>query len=392
MGGLLMVTANPFMPSYRDPNVLRDPNISPAAILAQRRLQFGGPDVPQFVDGKYVPTTDVRQTQEKMNIKQQLESQARKTRRAAKDARSSAWFGLGTTILGGFLGPLGSLALGAASKYLGPQAKPADLTKEQEEIESLTAILSAGAKAPGVGKSTYLTNVGDIAVTRGQKTVAKANEYAAKQAEMTGYVNLGTTLIGMAQAVKGAWDAGQKPMPKPGMEHAVAEQTAIGLKPGKDLMTTPAKEFLDGIGIKNETLMEQATKSLEGLPDSQPGVWGHTEFIDKSLLEQGIQDPLYPDRTWLGTTINTDDMLVPPPSKVPMIQDPTGKWVEVAPYQEYIPQPVPITPLQELAQHRIMYGQAYNPGSHLPQRPQRPPSKPLYGPPVPKDLYPSRSE
>jgi hypothetical protein len=333
---------NPFLPQH------------PAERIAQRSMEINPllsrPSA--FTDGRMAPTSQVRETQVRKDIQNVMKDQARLTRGAAKKSESKAWFDLVTTGLSAaFLGPGAAfLVSGAKRAGLGPKGGDLDLTEQQEEMEALTGLLSASEHMP-MERGTYLQRVGEQYIASGERSVAEANKYAADKAKTTGFINLGNTLVGLAQTVKGAVDSARTPMAVPGQEAAVAEQVAAGLKPGPDLMTTPAKEFLQTMGIENKALNEMAVEGLSKATAkaAHPGIWGSSGVVEEAA--GNMVDPLYPDRYIVhGQTVDAGDLMIPPPSKAPMFYNHAAKkWTELPPVADPLgPKPMETTPLEQM--------------------------------------------
>jgi hypothetical protein len=345
-----MVTPNPFLPPH------------PAQLVAERSMEINPllsrPSA--FTEGRMTPTSQVRETQVQKDIQNVLEDQAKETRRVARKNRSSAWFDLGLSALSAvFLGPGASLLMsGARRAGLGPQSESLDLSEEQEEMEALTGLLKESEHMP-MQRGTYLQRIGEQYISSGERDVARANEYAADAAKTTGLINLGNTLVSLAKTVSGAIDSARTPMPVPGQEAAVAEQVAAGLKPGPDLMTTPAKEFLQTMGVENERLNELAVEGLsKATADApHPGIWGSTGVVDEAA--GNMIDPLYPDRYIVhGQTVDAGDLMIPPPSKAPMFYDHAAKkWTELPPVEDpLVPQPMATLPSEQMKIKEAMKG------------------------------------
>ena len=269
---------------------------NPAEVIAKRQLALN-PNFnskSRYLEGKLVPTTAVSEMNIAKDIGREFTSQADAIKSAARAARRSSVFDLALTGIGLIPG-LGTPALIAkGAMMLGGGVDQPDLKEGNESIELSSKLLAASQ----ADVSSFMENMKRQAVEKGQENLSDAKIYAAKQAKSTELINLANMFIGIGKGVSSLLESSTTPIPKTGMEHAAAEQTAAGLTPGKDLMTTPAKEFASATGLKS-VFPQLETIGLEDLPDSNPGQWGWTGLVPEGTeLDAIVPDPLYPHRTW----------------------------------------------------------------------------------------------
>ena len=340
----------------------------PAEAIARRSLAINPNLNPKsrYLDGRLIPTTAMGEMRLAQDIGGQLESHAKDIKKAAKASKRSSFFDLALTGFGLFPGfGVPALAVKGMKMLGGMNAKQPDFEKGTESIELSSKLLSASTAKV----SSFMENMQRKVIEKGQKEMSDAQEYAAKQEKTTELVDLADMLIGIGTKAVDFVETSITPIPKTGMEHVAAEQTAAGLTPGKDVMTTPAKEFASATGMKS-VFPQLETVGLGDLPDSTPGQWGWTGLVPEGTgLEKMVPDPLYPQRTWkyiegVGETAR------PPGLEGPLMKggafgaeqwkgtttpEPSFTFAAPNPYTPYNP-PSGISPLHQLGAYRAARG------------------------------------
>jgi hypothetical protein len=320
---------------------------NPAEEVAKQSLLLN-PDYgkePSFVEGHMVPTTPVRETQIAEGIERDLVSKGRKIKKQARDIKRSSFVDLGINLLSLVPGMQAPAAVLKGARALGVgDPKEQDIQSEAAAIELGRKLLSQSRAS----SSDYLTRIQESKIAKGQKAMSEAQEYAAKAEKTAGLASLANMLIGISQGVGKLAEDATTPVPKVGMEHIHAEQVAAGLTPGKDIMTTPAKEFAMATGFES-IAPGLTTAGLEDLPDKNPGQWGWTRLAPDGA--GSYTDPLYPDRTW--EYIETDNWKGTTMTEpwLGVISDPDPVWKS-----PFMPNEGD-SPLEQLAAYRAWAGE-----------------------------------